>query len=75
MKSKATSTVVEPAGTSQRIVNMSASSRFQASAPPPVRITRPTTSVTGPVGPCSPGIHFGYRRVSVPGFAGTDRWT
>jgi hypothetical protein len=30
----------------------------------------PAMSSIGPVGPCSPGIHFGYTSVSGPGVTG-----
>src|SRR5512135_2716121 len=49
---------------------MSRKSRDQGMVDPPAEIFRPAICVIGPVGPCSPGIHFGYQSVSGPGCAG-----
>ena len=58
-KSREASTSRAPAGTSQWKAYMSASSRFQATLLPPAESFNPARSVMGPVGACSPGIHFG----------------
>src|SRR4029077_5544191 len=58
-KSKDTSMEVTPCGTSTAIINNSTGSRRQTSVLPPPVIFKPTRSVTGPLGACSPGIHLG----------------
>ena len=72
MKSKATSSVVAPEGTSRWKANMLSLSRFQGMVWPAAWILRPTRLAMGPVGPCSPGIHSGYSSVMAPGLAGMD---
>src|SRR5271155_4739914 len=49
---------------------MFTASRDHATDFPPAAIFKPTKSTTGPVGPCSPGIHSGYSSVIGPGLAG-----
>ena len=66
-KSNATSSRVAPAGTFTRTVFMSTGSRVHSSTALPDLITSPATSVLGPVGACSPGIHLGYDSANVPG--------
>src|ERR1035437_4753554 len=61
MKSKATSSVAAPGGTSRWKAYMLSLSRRQVTLLPPAWILRPTRLAMGPVGPCSPGIHSGYR--------------
>ncbi len=71
MKSNVILSEVIPFGTSQWRRYMSERSLLHAivctvSSGPPVAMCRPTRSVTGPVGPCSPGIHSAYESVSGP---------
>src|SRR5579875_2682280 len=49
---------------------MFTSSRCQAKTCPFAVNVKPARLSTGPVGPCSPGIHCGYTRVSGPGSTG-----
>src|SRR5205814_1561035 len=67
MKSNETSMEVTPAGTSTLMMKTSAGSRRHVSVLLPAVIFSPATSVTGPLGMCSPGIHLGYARRAVPG--------
>ena len=59
MKSNETSTRSIPAGISQWMANISSRSRRQANRFTSPVIFKPAISITGPVGPCSPGIHLG----------------
>ncbi len=70
MKSKAISSGSTPAGTSTWYANMFTSSRFHGIAFPAAVMVKPTMFRIGPVGPCSPGIHSGYRSVMGPAVAG-----
>ena len=49
----------DPCGTSQWKVNMSSVSRCQGIVLPPALSFSPARLAIGPLGPCSPGIHFG----------------
>src|ERR1700704_4359326 len=71
-KSRDTSTAVAPAGTTMWNAYISTSSLRQGIDLPPAVSLSPARSVIGPVGPCSPGIHFGYISVSGPGGAGIE---
>ena len=59
MKSREASTLVTPAGTSTWNVHPSARSRRHFRVWPLAVNFSPARSCIGPVGPCSPGIHFG----------------
>jgi hypothetical protein len=59
MKSNNASTAVAPTGTSVEMAYMSTGSRRQVSGLPAALSCKSTRSAIGPVGPCSPGIHFG----------------
>src|SRR5690242_17962230 len=65
---------VVPGGTSTCTSNISSRSRRQLSSLPFALNLRPVRSTSGPLGMCSPGIHFGYNRSIVPGAAGITRW-
>jgi len=69
-RSKVAVTESAPSGTVRWSEYGSTSSRFHATALPPAVVFSPACSLIGPIGPCVPGIHFGYCRVSGPGFAG-----
>ena len=57
--SSATSTRRAPSGTSRWKAYMSTGSRRQGRVRPAAVNSRPARLTIGPVGPCSPGIHFG----------------
>ena len=71
--SRAISRRLAPAGTVTLIAYMSRGSRCQVSCVPLARIVMPTSVSSGPVGPCSPGIHLGNTRVSGPGLTARER--
>jgi len=65
-ESSAMSRCDAPGGTVTLSAYMLRGSRCQASGVPLARITSPIIVSSGPVGPCSPGIHFGNASVSGP---------
>src|SRR5579883_2914189 len=65
-----TSKAWTPFGTSTWNAYMSTRSRCHSSARPPADTLISEMSPTGPDGPCSPGVHFGYTKVNGPGCDG-----
>ena len=49
---------------------MSMASRRQSSGAPSAEMRNAARSLSGPLGPCSPGIHFGYTSVNAAGRRG-----
>src|SRR5438270_14051332 len=66
--------VVTPAGTVRWKVYMSPRSGRHVRRCPLAVKTSPVKSTTGPVGPCSPGIHLGYTSVTGPAVTGISSW-
>src|SRR5262245_62187094 len=62
-KSRSASTAAAPSGTSRWYSYTSCGPRFHGIVFPPALKVSPTMSTIGPVGPCSPGSHFGYASV------------
>src|ERR1700722_13680656 len=73
--SNATSSVLDPAGTLRWKAYILSAARCQAMDCPLLENLSPDKPAMGPSGECSPGSHFGYSRVSLPGLTGRTRGT